>query len=157
MHVKTCLCYFKFYHLLAPFNVLKTITFWNNWQRQTFQLPAGFRVPRPFAIHPVSSRRVRLLVEVSRVDLLCRGFIFSLDFQKSPHEFVARGRPLCGQKRFAPLAKRSTCSKSIFLRLFIYVFFFFALSKRARRTRHAKVQFSLELTQSVDCKKSVLL
>ena len=27
-------------------------------------------------------------------------------------DFVARGRPLRGQKRFAPLAKRSTCSKS---------------------------------------------
>ena len=156
MHVKTCLCYFKFYHLLAPFNVLKTITFWNNWQKQTFQLLAGFRVPRPFAIHPVSSRRVRLLVVVSRVDLLWRGFIFSLDFQKSPHDFVARGRPLCGQKRLAPLAKRSTCSKSIFY-VYLFMFFFFALSKRARRTRHAKVQFSLALTQSVDCKKSVLL
>ena len=99
-------------------------------QRQTFQLPAGFRVPRPFAIHPVSSRRVRLLVEVSRVDLLCRRFIFSLDFQKSPHDFVSRGRPLCGQKRLAPLAKRSTCSKSIFLCLFIYVFFSRFLSER---------------------------
>ena len=27
-------------------------------------------------------------------------------------DFVARGRPLRGQKRLAPLAKRSTCSKS---------------------------------------------
>ena len=27
-------------------------------------------------------------------------------------DFVARGRPLCGQKRLAPLTKRSTCSKS---------------------------------------------
>ena len=47
-----------------------------------------------------------------------------LDFQKSPSsdfiwrgttscDFVARGRPLHGQKRLAPLAKRSTCSKSI--------------------------------------------
>ena len=28
-------------------------------------------------------------------------------------DFVARGRPLRGQKRLAPLAKRSTCSKSM--------------------------------------------
>ena len=45
-----------------------------------------------------------------------------VDFQKSPssdfirrgtsRDFVVRGRPLCGQKRLAPLAKRSTCSKS---------------------------------------------
>ena len=47
-----------------------------------------------------------------------------LDFQKSPSsDFIwrarplatsslARGRPLRGQKRLAPLAKRSTCSKS---------------------------------------------
>ena len=27
-------------------------------------------------------------------------------------DFVARGRPLRGQTRLAPLAKRSTCSKS---------------------------------------------
>ena len=44
-----------------------------------------------------------------------------LDFQKSPSsdficDFVARGRPLRGQKRLAPLAKRSTCSKSIPIR-----------------------------------------
>ena len=56
-----------------------------------------------------------------------------LDFQKSPSSdfhmaiskfhiskksfvgfhFVARGRPLRGKKRLAPLAKRSTCSKSM--------------------------------------------
>ena len=46
-----------------------------------------------------------------------------VDFHKSPssisygahetsHDFVARGRPLRGQKRRAPLAKRSTCIKS---------------------------------------------
>ena len=39
-----------------------------------------------------------------------------LDFQKSPSsardDFVARGRPLRGQTRLVPLAKRSTCSKS---------------------------------------------
>ena len=46
-----------------------------------------------------------------------------VQFQKSPssdfiwrgttsRDFVARGRPLCGQKRLAPLAKRSTCGKS---------------------------------------------
>ena len=31
-------------------------------------------------------------------------------------DFVARGRPIRGQKRLAPLAKRSTCSKSRLLR-----------------------------------------
>ena len=31
---------------------------------------------------------------------------------KSSRDFVARGRPLRGQKRLAPLAKRSTCGKS---------------------------------------------
>ena len=46
----------------------------------------------------------------------------TVDFQKSPSldfiwrgtslDFVARGRPLRGQTRLAPLAKRSTCSKS---------------------------------------------
>ena len=46
----------------------------------------------------------------------------SVDFQKSPSsdfiwretspDFVARGRPLRGQTRLAPLAKKSTCSKS---------------------------------------------
>ena len=36
-----------------------------------------------------------------------------LDFQNSPSsDFVARGRPLRGQTRLAPLTKRSTCSKS---------------------------------------------
>ena len=42
------------------------------------------------------------------------------DFQKvlrrisygAGRDFVARGRPFRGQKRLAPLAKRSTCSKS---------------------------------------------
>ena len=32
--------------------------------------------------------------------------------KSTSRDFVARGRPLRGQKRFAPLAKRSTCSKS---------------------------------------------
>ena len=48
----------------------------------------------------------------------------SVDFQKSPssdliwrgtktsRDFVARGGPLRGQARLAPLAKRSTCTKS---------------------------------------------
>ena len=49
----------------------------------------------------------------------------TIDFQKSPslgfiwrarrstsRDFAARGRPLGGQKRLAPLARRSTCSKS---------------------------------------------
>ena len=31
---------------------------------------------------------------------------------RTSRDFVARGRPLRGQKRLAPLAKRSTCSKS---------------------------------------------
>ena len=31
---------------------------------------------------------------------------------ETSHDFVARGRPLRGQKRLAPLAKRSTCIKS---------------------------------------------
>ena len=44
----------------------------------------------------------------------------TVDFQKvlrrisygAGRDFVARGRPFRGQKRLAPLAKRSTCSKS---------------------------------------------
>ena len=32
--------------------------------------------------------------------------------KSTSRDFVARGRPLRGQKRLAPLAKRSTCSKS---------------------------------------------
>ena len=32
--------------------------------------------------------------------------------KSTSRDFIARGRPLRGQKRFAPLAKRSTCSKS---------------------------------------------
>ena len=57
----------------------------------------------------------------------------SVDFQKSPSsDFVARGRPLRGQTMLAPLAKRSTCSKSTKvmngrmgkgLALFIFVLF----------------------------------
>ena len=36
-----------------------------------------------------------------------------IDFEKSPSsDFVVRGRPLRGQTRLAPLAMRSTCSKS---------------------------------------------
>ena len=52
----------------------------------------------------------------------CSHAVFHVDFQKSPSSdfiwraplatsFLARGRPLRGQKRLAPLAKRSTCSK----------------------------------------------
>ena len=37
-------------------------------------------------------------------------------FHMASRDFVARGRPLCGQTRLAPLAKRSTCSKSRLLR-----------------------------------------
>ena len=33
-------------------------------------------------------------------------------FHMARDDFVASGRPLCGQKRLAPLAKRSTFSKS---------------------------------------------
>ena len=32
--------------------------------------------------------------------------------KSTSRDFVARGRPLRGQKRLAPLAKRSTCTKS---------------------------------------------
>ena len=41
-------------------------------------------------------------------------FPFPFPFQRQPRrlDFVARGRPLRGQTRLAPLAKRSTCSKS---------------------------------------------
>ena len=46
---------------------------------------------------------------------------YELDFQKQSfvgfhmaRDFVARGRPLRGQTRHAPLAKRSTCSKSTY-------------------------------------------
>ena len=31
------------------------IAFSNNWRTQTFQLPSGFRVPRPLKIHAGSS------------------------------------------------------------------------------------------------------
>ena len=37
---------------------------------------------------------------------------FGWSARLSKKSFFARGRPLCGQKRLAPLAKRSTCSKS---------------------------------------------
>ena len=60
-------------------------------------------------------------------------FSFWLDFQKSPssdficrgrkisRDFVARGRPLRGQTMLAPLAKRSTCSKSTFWFAWIFL------------------------------------
>ena len=37
-------------------------------------------------------------------------------FHMTSRDFVARGRPIRGQKRLAPLAKRPTCSKSRLLR-----------------------------------------
>ena len=41
----------------------------------------------------------------------CKCKSFKRD-KSSSRDFVVRGRPLRGQKRLAPLAKRSTCSKS---------------------------------------------
>ena len=44
--------------------------------------------------------------------------------QVESRDFVARGRPLRGQKRLAPLAKRSTCSKSINCSPLLKLFYF---------------------------------
>ena len=49
----------------------------------------------------------------------CKWEPFKRD-KSTSRDFVARGRPLCGQKRLAPLAKRSTCSKSIHLTINIF-------------------------------------
>ena len=43
---------------------------------------------------------------------LSKKFFVGFHMACTSRDFVARGRPLRGQKRLAPLAKRSTCSKS---------------------------------------------
>ena len=59
-------------------------------------------------------------ITVQHAETLTFGIYFESRLSKksfvgfhTARDFVARGRSLCGQKRLAPLAKRSTCSKSI--------------------------------------------
>ena len=70
-----------------------------------------------------SSMKIKLIWETMQDFSPCSLFALPGQFQKSPspdfiwrgttsRDFVARGRPLCGQERHAPLAKRSTCGKS---------------------------------------------
>ena len=59
--------------------------------------------PAPLGTHASFHVRLRLSKSPSS-DFIWRG--------TTARDFVARGRPLRGQKRLAPLAKRSTCSKS---------------------------------------------
>ena len=89
------------------------------------------QIPRPCILqgHPTSIFGKYQFGRQVEIEKLCfdpynfRITIRSVDFQKSPssdfiwrgtsRDFVAHCRPLRGQTRHAPLAKRSTCSKSI--------------------------------------------
>ena len=80
---------------------------------------------RAFFEEVVSTNRLTDLAAVKGSFWVMERPSAGLDFQKvlrrisygagrrtTSRDFVARGRPPRGQKRFAPLAKRSTCSKS---------------------------------------------
>ena len=52
------------------------------------------------------------------------GISYGAGRRTTSRDFVARGRPLCGQNRLAPLGKRSTCSKSRSYELYAHVIYF---------------------------------
>ena len=58
-------------------------------------------------------------------------------------DFVARGRPLRGQERLAPLAKRSTCSKSTLLVGYRIVYFWKRLPFLLTTSVKLKIHFWL--------------
>ena len=73
-------------------------------QLESFHLPwnvSQFRWPTPIFTSQMRDRCLKMFK-----------FKQNRRFYKKSVDFVARGRPLRGQKRLAPLAKRSTCSKS---------------------------------------------
>ena len=69
---------------------------------------AGYGFCRAAAIQPVR----KCLCDACRCKI-CRLSKKSFVGFHMARDFVARGRPLRGQKRLVPLAKRSTCNKSI--------------------------------------------